>query len=792
MVRLALLLAPAIRFGHSRPDCVDAARFLQEESLTEDPQTFHVGLTMAGAISAGAYTAGVLDTLIEALDRHNARFEAGRRGDWQGDLAGHPRHRVVLRVISGTSAGGVSAGLAVAGLLAARNDEGGAEDGGGRQVGGTRDGSFTSDAGYRYEYRYLLKPLHHVWVEALELYRQTGGGAVGFLTTGDLSERPVDSALNSEHIDEAARVALSGIAWTGKPFRFLSQDFDLFLTTTNLQGVPYAVGFAASGAGGSPSHVMAQHSTVRHFRITGLGTEPCRSVWLDSWRDHGIPLPLTPGAVVDFEAPGTPWARFKTAALATGAFPVGLAARVIDAEAADFGVAAAEGTGDGSIQGGAWPINLKPGIEPDTRPKPDLGAATAPGAGVTYVAVDGGVANNEPFELARYTLLRGCEGHETFPPGDKFLESNPRDAETADRAVLMIDPFPEGPVFTPLSGEEARALAGVVPAARRLLPALINQARFKPGELIEATDARVFSRYLLSPSRRERDDAGNEIEDGKSWRGADAIASGSFGGFGGFFDRSFRAHDYMLGQRNAHSFLKRYFNLRSDNPVLGLPGAERDRRAMVRVVEAGDDFYAAEPPIPRWPRIGRDRLDPILKQAEERIGKLAGKVLKDMGLTWFLRLALGGVWSWDVLGGAGDKVAVALRAKVLHELIRRDQHEAFRERAPGRPFAAWERAVLVRLAGAGDRPVPMKAAGGDAKDGGGKDGDLLAAAREEGAGEAELRAFLESREMQDRLWHTSWREAEDMRYTLAELKPAYAWTQNVRAVTDRIGGFFGR
>ncbi len=131
-------------------------------------EAFHLGLTMAGAISAGAYTAGVLDTLVEALDRHNARFEAGRRRGWQGDAAGHPRHRVVLRVISGTSAGGVSAGLALAGLLAARTGadgkdgdgdggDGDSGDGDGRQVGGGHDGSFTSEAGYRYEYRYLLK-----------------------------------------------------------------------------------------------------------------------------------------------------------------------------------------------------------------------------------------------------------------------------------------------------------------------------------------------------------------------------------------------------------------------------------------------------------------------------------------------------------------------------------------------------------------------------------------------------------------------------------------------------------
>lgn len=760
--------------------------------MSGEPRTFHVGITMAGAISAGAYTAGVLDTLFEALDRHNARFEEGRRGGWEGELASHPRHRVVVRVISGTSAGGVSAGLAVAGLLGARN----AGDGPGRQVADGQDGSFASPEGYHYEYRYLLKPLHHVWVEALDLWRRRDDREEGFLTTGDLTERPVDSALNSAHIDDAARAALDGIVWSGRPYRFLSSDFDLFLTTTNLQGIPFAVGFTGGGDGTQHSHVMAQHSTIRHFRIAGMGTEACPSDWLDSWRDRGIPLPLEAGKVIDFDAPGTPWARFKAAALATGAFPVGLAARVIDATARDFGIAG----DDGAITGGAWPINLKPGIDPDTRPKPQFGwDAAMPRAGVTYVAVDGGVANNEPFELARYTLLRGLPGHEAIPPGDKFLQSNPRDAETADRAVLMIDPFPEGPVFEPLDGEEARRLAAAIPALRRLFPALVNQARFKPGELIEATDARVFSRYLLSPSRRERGAAGdgNAVDGigpddllggGVVRHGADAIASGSFGGFGGFFDRSFRAHDYMLGQRNAHSFLKRYFCVRTDNPVLGLPQPRQDAREMVRVVDAGEDFYVAEPPVPPWPRIAGARLDPILDQAHRRVAMLGRKLLKDMGLSWFLRLALGSVWSFDLLGGAGRRIAVALRAKVLHELIRRDQHEDFRALAPGRPFTAWQRAVLVRLAAGGDEPVPVRHRGRARQD----MPDLVSAAVGQGAGEAELYAFLDSPEMQGRLWRTPWRDGDEAGYTLAALKPAYAWRHNVRAVTDRVNGLFDR
>ena len=42
-------------------------------------RAFELGLVMAGAISAGAYTAGVLDFLFEALDAYN---EEKREARW--------------------------------------------------------------------------------------------------------------------------------------------------------------------------------------------------------------------------------------------------------------------------------------------------------------------------------------------------------------------------------------------------------------------------------------------------------------------------------------------------------------------------------------------------------------------------------------------------------------------------------------------------------------------------------------------------------------------------------------
>ena len=78
---------------------------------------FQIGLTMSGAISAGAYAACVLDFLVEALDA----WEDARNGP-DGDAV--PNHRVGIKVMSGASAGAITAAIAAIALV-----DGGGPDG---------------------------------------------------------------------------------------------------------------------------------------------------------------------------------------------------------------------------------------------------------------------------------------------------------------------------------------------------------------------------------------------------------------------------------------------------------------------------------------------------------------------------------------------------------------------------------------------------------------------------------------------------------------------------------------
>jgi hypothetical protein len=128
---------------------------------------------------------------------------------------------------------------------------------------------------------------------------------------------------------------------------------------------------------------------------------------------------------------------------------------------------------------------------------------------------------------------------------------NEQDGDSAKRAVILVAPFPNF-VSVP-KYEDGETILDIVP---KLVSTLINQARFKPDELAKAANDKVFSRFMIAPSR-----AGGSTEETKKY----PIASGALGGFSGFLHESFRRHDYLLGRRNAQAFLRWTFALPATN-----------------------------------------------------------------------------------------------------------------------------------------------------------------------------------------------------------------------------------
>ena len=67
------------------------------------PGVFELGLCLGGTVSAGAYTGGVLDYLVEALDAWTADKERG--------VPEAPPHEVVISTVAGTSGGAINGAI---------------------------------------------------------------------------------------------------------------------------------------------------------------------------------------------------------------------------------------------------------------------------------------------------------------------------------------------------------------------------------------------------------------------------------------------------------------------------------------------------------------------------------------------------------------------------------------------------------------------------------------------------------------------------------------------------------
>lgn len=475
------------------------------------PHTFQLGLVMAGAVSAGAYTAGVLDFLLEALD------EWYRLRETDDSL---PRHDVEITVVSGASAGAMTAALLAAAL--------------GERFPPARP---EADAETLAQNR-----LYRSWVQSIDIMHLLG--------TRDLDGRngAVRSLLDSTVLDEIAdqAIAFDPAHATERPY--VAARLHVFLTLANLVGIPYRIAFEGAVQAGHPMTTHADH--VRFVR----SVDPAQgeqSAWLSA-RDptHNN------------------WKRLREAALASGAFPVGLKPRRLTLLPAGYGER-------------SWRIPQplpEPPIPDDHRCYREAAIAPAwpdgfdPTADQPFLCVDGGVMDNEPLELARQTLAGP-------------LGSNPRDPERASRAVILIDPFPT--VAWPRRLPSDFDVLDVLPA---LVGSLLEQARFKPGELALAQDEAIYSRYLIAPSRREKDDS----------RARYPIASGLLGGFSGFLSRRFRNHDFHLGRRNCQKFLMSHLAIPAEtagrNPVLG--ANSRDTLWRASFAEDGESY------VPLIPLVG--------------------------------------------------------------------------------------------------------------------------------------------------------------------------------------------
>lgn len=353
------------------------------------PNTFEIALVLGGTVSAGAYTAGVLDFLIEALDAWT-----DRRDGPNGRTV--PRHKVLIRIVAATSGGGVNAAIAARALA--------------------------------YDFPHVSRatgssvaagnPFYDTWINRLTLD--------GLLKTDDLDAPGATavSLLDGTVIDDAARNLIAFTTQTSKPRSYLAQPLRLILTLTNLNGIAYRIDFGSVRLPDGSSRNLGE-SYVDHA-------------------DHACFALVYPGQTLDNPRPdefvlgfgdaqfrqATDWPTFGQFAMGTAGFPIGFPPRRLIRPLEHYRYRAVSVPGDGDPGTAMWLPQV-----------PDWGAVQDwSGGGLPedyqFLAVDGGATDNEPIELAR-TALAGITGR------------NPRDGMKANRGVVLIDPFAGSAAMAP-------------------------------------------------------------------------------------------------------------------------------------------------------------------------------------------------------------------------------------------------------------------------------------------------------------------------------------------------------
>lgn len=456
-------------------------------SENKNENTFYIGLCMAGAVSAGSYTAGVMDYLLEAL------------GEWEKrkNEPGVPTHKVQIPVMGGASAGGMTSILTTTVLNSLHIP-----------IDKPTENLLADHPENKF---------YHTWVDLSQ-----GDVLEKMLDTADIKNGGLVSGLNSAFIDEIAQRVVAMEAdktkWLPLP-AYIKPGLKIFSTLTNLEGFNYTADFGPDKPQTRKYH-MSIHNDYACFELTESDIIGSNGGW--------IPLNLKNDVNIDLA---------RDAAIATGAFPIGLKSRLLNRDAS-------------YVNSNLWL-------------KKYLSNNPVEAGNYQTLNVDGGLINNEPFEKVRDVLYE-LTGQEA---------KNYRDFDKFTSTVLMIEPFP---TQKPKPISKLQDLMNVLGLT---LSSMINQMRSKPLEISDALSKSCAGQFLVAPSRIVNGANGEVL----NVTGELAIACGTLNGFGGFLNKEFRVHDYFLGRHNCKIFLRDYFTIPEsaleNNEIFkqGYANADRER-----------------------------------------------------------------------------------------------------------------------------------------------------------------------------------------------------------------------
>lgn len=538
---------------------------------------FEIGICMAGAVSAGAYTAGVMDFLIQALDEWEKRKVE--------DPENTPLHDVVIPVLGGASAGGMTS-IITANAIQQEIDPV-------KTIADIENGR-------------KRNKIFNAWVNLThdEMFPE-------LLNNSDLKEGKVTSIFNSTFIDQiAAKTLIPNEDLKYIKRNYFAEELKVFTTLTNLNGIHFKQEFTSDSD--QSSYHISKHSDFACFEITDQAYKG------KGWMPLNFKDEKQRKIAID-------------AAMATGAFPVGLRARKV--------VRPSQQVADSIFHQDVEMDTTNPLFE--------------------TLNIDGGTINNEPYEKVQQVLAKGRELEKSY--------------SKATSTVLMIDPFPSEEPAPKKMNDQVENIVGAT------LTAMINHLRFEPKSMSDSNNPDDASVYLIAPVRYKKE--GNKE---KKIEGKEAIACGFFQGFGGFIHKDFRLHDYFLGRANCEKFLRQHFTIPvADSNSIINGGYEHLKESNAFLVKNKRDGREEYPIIPlffdekamympdfngsSWPKMKEKDVNKFKKPLRRRFSKIimnlmemgfVGKaflwigthvVLKNMATKKFLAVIKKDMEDWDLL-----------------------------------------------------------------------------------------------------------------------------------------------
>lgn len=391
-------------------------------------------IVLGGAVSAGAYTAGVLDYLIYMLKQWYKPDENGKID---------PPYDIQIRAIVGASAGGMCAALAAK--------------------------EFTTGWDVNADNK---SALYETWVKKINI--------VDLLKIDDLEKGKVNSVFNSNVILEIANQSIKEKKGNGELPSYISDELDIILSICNTEGIHYAMNISAQNT--NYPYYITDHRDYLAFLLR---------------RKEGQKTPFKT-VLEDDES----WTKLAKAAVASGAFPIGLAPVKMSTPRALYE--------DRQIKG-VEPINV------DEEKN------------LEFFAIDGGTVDNEPFSRIQ-----------------NFMKN---DDENVKKLILLIDPFPSKTIKSKNSKdstEEDEEGQPILEHIGRVFNVVRNQSLFKASELKTRLDK--GEAFAITPKRIDNPD---KIQ----------VAGAAIAAFSGFIHEKYRDYDYRLGRKNCKGMLQKHFKV---------------------------------------------------------------------------------------------------------------------------------------------------------------------------------------------------------------------------------------